>query len=30
MHGGRDIPRGPLASILRQADLAAAEFRKFV
>lgn len=26
MHGGRDIPRGTLTSILRQAGLTAAEF----
>jgi predicted RNA binding protein YcfA (HicA-like mRNA interferase family) len=30
MHGGRDIPRGPLGSILRQAGLTAAEFRNLV
>ncbi len=30
MHGGRDIPRGILGSILRQAGLTAAEFRKLV
>lgn len=27
MHGGRDLPRGTLASILRQAGLTAAKFR---
>ena len=26
VHGGRDIPRGTLASILRQAELTTAEF----
>ncbi|MDQ4039135.1 MAG: type II toxin-antitoxin system HicA family toxin [Actinomycetota bacterium] len=27
MHGGRDVPRGTLGSILRQAGLSVAEFR---
>jgi predicted RNA binding protein YcfA (HicA-like mRNA interferase family) len=30
MHGGRDIPRGTLGSILRQAELTVAEFRKLL
>ena len=30
MHGGRDIPRGTLGSILRQAGLTVAEFRKLL
>lgn len=30
MHGGRDIPRGTLGSILRQAGLTVAEFREFL
>jgi predicted RNA binding protein YcfA (HicA-like mRNA interferase family) len=30
MHGGRDIPRGTLASILRQAGLTVAEFRELL
>lgn len=27
MHGGRDVPRGTLGSILRQAGLSGADFR---
>jgi predicted RNA binding protein YcfA (HicA-like mRNA interferase family) len=30
MHGGRDIPRGTLGSILRQAGLTVAEFRELL
>ncbi|MGH3764427.1 MAG: type II toxin-antitoxin system HicA family toxin [Pseudonocardiaceae bacterium] len=30
MHGGRDIPRGTLGSILRQAGLTIAEFRELL
>jgi len=30
MHGGRDIPRGTLGSILHQAELTVAEFRKLL
>jgi predicted RNA binding protein YcfA (HicA-like mRNA interferase family) len=30
MHGGRDIPRSTLGSILRQAELTVAEFRKLL
>jgi len=30
MHGGRDIPRGTLGSILRQAGLTIAEFREIL
>ncbi len=30
MHGGRDIPRGTLGSILRQAGFTVAEFRELL
>jgi predicted RNA binding protein YcfA (HicA-like mRNA interferase family) len=30
LHGGRDIPRGTLGSILRQAGLTVAEFRELL
>jgi predicted RNA binding protein YcfA (HicA-like mRNA interferase family) len=30
MHGGRDIPRGTLVSILRQAGFTVAEFRELL
>ncbi len=30
MHGGRDIPRGTLASILRQAGVTISEFRDLI
>lgn len=30
LHGGKDIPRGTLGSVLRQAGISAAEFRKLL